>query len=156
MLELRIPGHKPLNLLHLVLDYNGTIACDGRLIQGVRQRLELLDRSLEVHVLTADTFGNVQKELSGVPLRLTVIPGENQAEAKLDYLEQLGREHSVCIGNGRNDRLMLKVAALGIAVIQTEGAAVAAILEADIITLSILDALDLLLHPLRLSATLRS
>ena len=156
MLELRIPGHKPLSLLHLVLDYNGTIACDGRLIQGVRQRLELLDRSLEVHVLTADTFGNVQKELSGVPLRLTVIPGENQAEAKLDYLEQLGREHSVCIGNGRNDRLMLKVAALGIAVIQTEGAAVAAILEADIITLSILDAPDLLLHPLRLSATLRS
>jgi soluble P-type ATPase len=156
MLELRIPGQKPLTLLHLVLDYNGTIACDGRLIQGVRQRLELLDRSLEVHVLTADTFGNVQKELSGIPSRLTVIPRENQAEAKRDYVEKLGQEHSVCIGNGSNDRLMLKEAALGIAVIQVEGSAVAAILEADIATFSILDALDLLLNPLRLTATLRS
>jgi soluble P-type ATPase len=157
MLELRIPGHKPLNLFYLVLDYNGTIACDGRIIQGVKERLELLARSLEVHILTADTFGSAQKELSGVPFRLTVIPRENQAEeAKRDYVEKLGREHSVCIGNGRNDRLMLKEAALGIAVIQVEGAAVAAILEADIVTFSILDALDLLLHPLRLSATLRS
>jgi soluble P-type ATPase len=150
MLELQIPGHKPLSLLHLVLDYNGTIACDGRIIQGVKERLEHLARSLEVHILTADTFGNVQKELSGIPSRLTVIPRENQAEAKLDYVERLGPEHSVCIGNGRNDRLMLKEAALGIAVIQVEGSAVAAILEADIITLNILDALDLLLHPLRL------
>ena len=156
MLELRIPGHKPFNLLYLVLDYNGTIACDGRIIQGVRERLELLAQSLEVHILTADTFGNVREQLSGVPSRLTVIPSDDQAEAKLDFVEQLGREHSVCIGNGRNDRLMLKVAALGIAVIQVEGAAVAAILEADIVTFSILDALDLLLHPLRLTATLRS
>ena len=106
--------------------------------------------------MTADTFGNVREELSAVPSRLTVIPRENQAEAKRDYVEQLGREHSVCIGNGRNDRLMLKEAALGIAVIQVEGTAVAAILEADIVTFSILDALDLLLHPLRLTATLRS
>ena len=156
MLELRIPGHKPFNLLYLVLDYNGTIACDGRIILGVRERLELLAQSLEVHILTADTFGNVREQLSGVPSRLTVIPSDDQAEAKLDFVEQLGREHSVCIGNGRNDRLMLKVAALGIAVIQVEGSAVAAILEADIVTFSILNALDLLLHPLRLTATLRS
>ena len=156
MLELRIPGHKPLNLFYLVLDYNGTIACDGRIIQGVKERLELLAQSLEVHILTADTFGNVREQLSGVSSRLTVIPSDDQAEAKLDFVEQLGREHSVCIGNGCNDRLMLKVAALGIAVIQVEGAAVAAILEADIVTFSILDALDLLVHPLRLTATLRS
>jgi soluble P-type ATPase len=156
MLELRIPGHKPLSLLHLVLDYNGTIACDGRIIQGVKERLEHLARSLEIHILTADTFGNVREELSGIPSRLTVIPREYQAEAKLNYVEQLGREHSVCIGNGRNDRLMLKEAELGIAVIQVEGSAVAAIIEADIVTFSVLDALDLLLHPLRLSATLRS
>jgi soluble P-type ATPase len=156
MLELHIPGHKPLSLWHLVLDYNGTIACDGRIIQGVRERLEPLARSLEVHVLTADTFGNVREELSGIPSQLTVIPGENQAEAKRKYVEKLGQEHCICIGNGSNDRLMLKEAALGIAVLQVEGAAVAAVLEAGIVTSSVLDALDLLLHPLRLTATLRS
>jgi soluble P-type ATPase len=50
---------------------------------------------------------------------------------------------------------MLKEAALGIGVIQAEGAAVEAILAADLVTTSVLDALDLLIHPLRLTATLR-
>jgi soluble P-type ATPase len=51
---------------------------------------------------------------------------------------------------------MLKEAALGIAVIQEEGGAIKTLLAADIVMRSILDALDLLLHPLRLTATLRS
>jgi soluble P-type ATPase len=51
---------------------------------------------------------------------------------------------------------MLKEAILGIAVIQEEGAAVESLVAADIVTRSILDALDLLLRPLRLTATLRS
>ena len=45
---------------------------------------------------------------------------------------------------------------LRIAVIQEEGGAVETLLVADISTRSILNALDLLLHPLRLTATLRS
>ena len=60
------------------------------------------------------------------------------------------------MGNGRNDALMLKEAALGIAVIQEEGGAVETLLAADIVTHSVLVALDLLLNPLRLTATLRS
>lgn len=51
------------------------------------------------------------------------------------------------MGNGRNDRLMLKNAALGVAVIQAEGGAIDAVLAADIVVGNILDALDLLLHP---------
>jgi soluble P-type ATPase len=156
MLEVRIPGRKSLHLSHLVLDYNGTLACDGRMIQGVRESLETLAQSLGIHVLTADTFGTVQAELSGIPCRLAVISEENQAEAKFHYVEHLGAGQSVCIGNGCNDRLMLKVAALGIAVVQAEGAAIEAVLGADVLTCNILDALDLLLRPLRLAATLRS
>ena len=62
----------------------------------------------------------------------------------------------VCIGNGRNDRLMLKSAALGLAVVLAEGIAGETIPAADVISRSINDALDLLLNPLRLTATLRS
>jgi soluble P-type ATPase len=156
MLEVTIPGHKTLNLSHLVLDYNGTIACDGRILEGVKERLETLAQSMEVHILTADTFGGVRDELSGMPCRLAVIARESQAEAKRHYIQQLDPMQSVCIGNGRNDRLMLEAAALGIVVVQAEGAAVAAVLGADVVTGNILDALDLLLRPLRLAATLRS
>jgi soluble P-type ATPase len=156
MLETIIPGHKTLLLSYLVLDYNGTIACDGRLIPGVRQRLEELSKSVSIHILTADTFGSVQKEMTGIPCEVVVIGKENQTQAKADFVRQLGSEKTVSVGNGRNDALMLKETVLGIAVIQEEGAAVETLLAADVVTQSILDALDLLLHPLRLTATLRS
>jgi soluble P-type ATPase len=156
MLEITIPGHETMKLTHLVLDCNGTVACDGKILDGVKERLEILVQSLEIHVLTADTFGSVRQELAELPCRLAVIPLTDQAEAKLHHIRRLGVEHCVCIGNGRNDRLMLQAAALGIAVLQTEGAAVGAVLAADVVVPGILDALDLLLQPLRLAATLRS
>ena len=157
MLEIQIPGQEqPLRLSHLILDYNGTIACDGHLIAGVKDRLESLSSNIEVHILTADTFGSVGEALHGIPCQLSIIPREEQAQAKLSYVEQLGLDRSVCMGNGRNDRLMLKEAALGVALMQAEGAAIEAILSADVVVTDILDALDLLLHPLRLAATLRS
>jgi soluble P-type ATPase len=62
----------------------------------------------------------------------------------------------VSIGNGRNDQLMLKASALGIAVILAEGIAAETLLASDVVCTSIIDALDLLRNPLRLTATLRS
>jgi soluble P-type ATPase len=156
MLEVRIPGYGTLAFSFLVLDYNGTIACDGRLIPGVRDRLEALSKNIAIHILTADTFGSVQKEMTGIPCEVVVIGKENQTQAKADYVRRLEAQETVSVGNGRNDALMLKEAVLGIAVVQEEGGAVETLLTADIVTHSILDALDLLLHPLRLTATLRS
>lgn len=156
MITVEIPGHGTLRLSDLVLDYNGTIALDGKTMDGVSERLQALSESLAIHVLTADTFGSVRDELTGISCRLCVIPREDQAQAKLDYVRHLGCARCVCIGNGRNDALMLKEAALGIAVIQAEGASVQAVMTAAVVIPSILDALDLLIHPLRLTATLRS
>lgn len=156
MISIDIPGGQKLTLEHLVLDYNGTIACDGVLIPGVAERLMDLSQHLLIHVLTADTFGTVQNALGNLPCKTVVIAKENQAQAKADYIRRLGAGSCVCVGNGRNDALMLKDAALGIAVIQTEGAATEALVAADGVTHNILDALDLLRRPLRLAATLRS
>jgi len=156
MLEINIPGHGTLTLSHLILDYNGTLACDGHILKGVKERLADLSTSLSVHILTADTFGSVKKALSGVDCHVEVISQKNQAEAKLEYVQRFGLENCICMGNGRNDRLMLKSAALGVAVVQAEGGAVDAVLAADIVAGDILNALDLLRHPLRLTATLRS
>jgi soluble P-type ATPase len=156
MISMTIPGWKSLELSHLVLDYNGTIAFDGRLIDGVEQRLNTLAPLLTIHILTADTFGSVRQALSGIPCQLAIIPVDQQAEAKLAYVAELNPKTCVCMGNGRNDRLMLNEAALGMAITGAEGAAVEAMVAADILTGGILDALDLLSHPLRLTATLRS
>jgi len=155
-LELTIPGAPALRLQHLVLDFNGTLACDGLLMPGVRARMEQLSEHLKVHVLTADTFGTAREQLRGLSCALTLLPSQQQAEAKRAYVEQIAPASAVCVGNGRNDRLMLECAALSIAVIQEEAAAVETLLAADAVARSITDALDLLLHPQRLVATLRA
>jgi P-type E1-E2 ATPase len=156
MIEITIPGYRKLQLVHLVLDYNGTLACDGQLLPGVAERLNTLSEQMKIHVLTADTFGSVESALSEVAGELSILAPENQDVGKLRYVEQVGSEMTVCIGNGRNDRLMLKEAALGIAVLEGEGAAVETVTAADVVAPNILAALDLLLRPLRLVATLRS
>jgi soluble P-type ATPase len=133
MLKVNVPGYRTLALSFLVLDYNGTIACDGHLIPAVRERLEALSKTVSIRILTADTFGSVQKEMAGIPCKVVVIGKENQTQAKADYVRQLEAQKTVSVGNGRNDALMLKAAALGIAVIQEEGGAVETLLAADIL-----------------------
>ncbi len=155
MLTVTIPGYDRLQIQHLLLDFNGTLAFDGKLIDGVREALHLLAQDIDIHVVTADTFGEAGQQLDGVPVKLTILAEANQDEAKLGYLSTLGAEMTVAIGNGRNDRLMLAQAAVGIGLLQQEGLAVEALVSADIICKNIGHALGLLLQPKRLTATLR-
>lgn len=140
---------------HLVLDYNGTMAIDGMLIPGVEQALNELAQHLSIHVITADTFGLARSQLTGISCDLHILAPESQAEAKRKFVIALGPETVVGIGNGRNDRLMLKEAGLGLAVIQAEGAAVETCLAATLMCPGILEALHLLREPKRLVASLR-
>jgi soluble P-type ATPase len=156
MLEIDVPGFRTLRLQHLVLDYNGTLACDGELLDGDKDRLDALAGTLQIHILTADTFGMARAQLVGILCNLSILPVEAQDRRKLEYIQRLGPATTVCVGNGRNDRLMLQEAGLSIAVVQAEGAAVQTTLAADVLSPDILAALDLLMHPLRLVATLRS
>ena len=155
MLTIEIPGRFTLNLSYLVMDYNGTIAVDGKLLPGVKELLEKLSTYLKIYVLTRDTFGKVKEELSFLPYVEVVIVGEPGAQEKLEFIKKLGAEKTVAIGNGYNDRLMLKEAALGILVIEEEGANIEALLNADIVVKSPIDALKLLTNKDRLVATLR-
>jgi len=111
---------------------------------------------MTVHIITADTYGTVQASLEEIKCQLVLLPAiEPQDVEKRNYVQKLGERKTAAIGNGRNDRLMLQVSALGIAVIQREGVAVDSLLAADVVVPDILTALDLLRHPLRLIATLR-
>jgi soluble P-type ATPase len=156
VIALDIPGFRNLRLEHLVLDYNGTLAIDGVPLPGVVAQLGVLTASLRIHVITADTFGRVRAELARLPLEIVITPDASQAEAKRDFVAGLGAHVVVAVGNGRNDRLMLAAAALGIAVVQREGASAEAFAAADIVAATIGDALELLQNPRRLVATLRS
>jgi soluble P-type ATPase len=155
MIEETIPGRGPLRLEHLVLDVNGTVAEGGTLIAGVRDRLLDLRRHLEVHWITADTRGRqaaLDAELGWPAVR---VQSGAEAEQKAAFVQELGAETVVAIGNGANDAAMLREAALGLAVLGGEGLAVEALVVADVVLPGILAALDMLRDPARLIATLR-
>jgi P-type E1-E2 ATPase len=154
-LQIAVPGRNPLELHHMVLDVNGTLAVDGVLIEGVAERLAQLRECLEIHLITADTHGRQQeidRQLGVTARRMQPVDERHQ---KFMFVNELGHQHTVAIGNGCNDAWMLEAAAVGIAVLGTEGLNTEALRGADVVVLSILDALDLLLRPRRLIATLR-
>jgi soluble P-type ATPase len=155
MIELNIPGRGTLKLDHLVMDVNGTLAKDGRLLERLAKPVTSLKNRLALHLLTADTYGrqsDIDFTLGTQAVRLT---RGDEAQQKADYVNALGAEHVVAIGQGANDAGMLKAAALGIAVLSDEGLAVEALLNADILMPSIYEALNLLEYPTRIVATLR-
>ncbi|HEU5294707.1 MAG TPA: hypothetical protein VFU71_07950 [Burkholderiaceae bacterium] len=155
MIEIRIPGAEPLTLEHLILDFNGTLALDGHLLPGVAQRLRELANVVSIHVVTADTFGIARQALADLPVRSVILPQTAQAVAKQRYAQALGARRCAAIGNGRNDELLLASVGLSIVVVQGEGAARESLLAASLVAPEICTALDLLLHPTRLTATLR-
>lgn len=155
VLTVQIPGRGALTLEHLVLDFTGTLSLDGRLLPGVRERLEELARHLKIHILTADTFGTAQQACRGLPAAVHILGEPLGAPEKEEFIRRLGVDKVVAIGNGVNDTLIVREAALGIMILGPEGAAVQAVLAADVLVRDILDGLDLLLQPKRLIATLR-
>ena len=155
-IRISVPGFGVLGFAHLVLDFNGTLAIDRRLLPGVKRRLDRLAHVLRIHVVTADTFGKARTSLASVDCRLEILAGGAEERAKAAYVRRLGADRVACIGNGRNDRLMLRTSRLGLAVIQVEGASAQTLAAADLVLPSIVDALDLLQHLRRLAASLRS
>ena len=156
MIAVDIPGFGELRLLHLVCDYNVTLAVDGRLLPGAGEALARLAGDLAIHVVTADTFGQAAVELRGLPVELAVLSGDELAAAKREFVGKLGAASVVALGNGRNDVEMLDEARVGIGLVQAEGAAAVCVAHADIVAVDVLDALALLQSPTRLVATLRS
>jgi P-type E1-E2 ATPase len=155
MLELTIPGRGELRILHLITDVNGTLALDGILADGLAKRIGILRDRLQIHLLTADTHGRqavIDQQLNLTAVRIT---GGNEAQQKAEYVKNLGADSVIAIGQGANDALMLKAAALGICILSKEGLATETLLAADLLVPDIFSALDLLEKPLRLIASLR-
>ena len=153
--EININNYKNLSIKHIVLDYNGTLAKDGVLKEGVKKLLRELSKLYTLHVITADTFGSVQSQVAAFDVEVKVLKSANHTEEKAEYVKSLESKECVAVGNGNNDAQMLKTAELGVAIIGDEGCATATLLVSDIVSDSIEDALELFLNPKRIIATLR-
>ena len=156
MIRIEIPGReRELILENLVLDYNGTIAADGRLIEEDKELIRSLAEKLHVYVLTADTYGTVEKECGGLGITVKTFPKEGAGSFKEKTVKELSG-HVCAVGNGFNDVAMCRDAELSIAVLDKEGLCPEILKYADILVRSSREALELLLNTDRIRATLRS
>ena len=155
MLKINIPGREVMTLSHLILDYNGTIAEDGLIIETIRPRLAELAKDLAIYVITADTHGTAAQRCAGLPLQALTFPTTQVGQIKAQEARKLSGG-VVTIGNGFNDIQMSDAADLSICVMGREGCCGALLSHCDVVVTSIEDALDLLLRTDRLRATLRT
>ena len=153
MIHIEIPQRGSYTLHHAVFDINGTLAVDGVALVGVADYLQTLGRHLSIHLLTAGTHGNLNELEKELGHSLKII---RTGEDKVNYVKMLGSDSVVAIGNGANDAGMLQLAAIGIAVLTDEGVAISTLRVADVLVTSPVHAIELLLLPKRLVATLRS
>ena len=155
MIEITIPGRGNYTINNLVLDLNGTIAVDGNIIGGVKEKLAMLSQKLDIFLVTADMNKNAERLVKDLPVTLYKIKEGEENNQKLQVVLKQGKDNTVSIGNGCNDISMLKESAIGICVVGGEGASAEAMMASDLVVVTINDALELLLKPHRLKATLR-
>lgn len=162
-----IPGHGPIDILHLVTDWTGTHSCEGVESEGSLDLIQQLSSLVDVHVLTSDTFGTCRKafELAGFEVgegkdvNIIILEGKDHDNQKAEFVKKLGAENVAAFGNGQNDRGMLSAVddagGIAIAVDNGEGVARDAMENARITIHGSVRALTLLLNLKSLTATLR-
>ncbi|MEG0472703.1 MAG: haloacid dehalogenase [Solibacillus sp.] len=155
-MEINIPGRGIIKIKHLLLDFNGTIACDGKVIPAVKEKIEEINnKGITVQVVTADTHGTVKAQCVSMPVEIQIFDNSNAAENKRAIVEKLGAEQCICIGNGFNDGQMFEACSVSIIVIGEEGCSAKSLMKADVVCKNIGDAFELILKPSRMIATLR-
>lgn len=155
MIHYEIPGMKPFDIKNLCLDYNGTIACDGSLIKGVKEKILLLKNKLNIYVLTADTYGTVEKECKKLGINVRKFDRENAAVCKKKIIKSLTGK-TISFGNGLNDIKLFDNSYISVCIIGQEGMYSKLIPHSTIVVKNIIDAFDLLINTNRMKATLRS
>lgn len=155
MFEIKIPGRNEFNIKNIVFDYNGTLATDGTMDEATANGILKLKEFANVYVVTADTHGNVREQCKDLGITVKTFPTGKADIEKKKIVEELGAIETICIGNGYNDIEMFKIAAISIAIIHNEGCSGKLIGVSDIVVTSIEDAINMILNPKRIIATLR-
>jgi soluble P-type ATPase len=147
---MEIPNYGRIEFRAVLFDLNGTLGESGKVEEEVKHLLERLADKYTVVVLSADTFGTLEEEFRGLPVRIErVSSGAEKAEIAKGY------EPYIAVGNGNNDVAMLEGAELAFCVIGPEGATTDALLASDVVVRDVKDAIGMLLDEKKLIATLR-
>jgi soluble P-type ATPase len=149
-----VPGSGSVELKTIILDLNGTLSVGGTIVDGVKERLARLKAAgFNTILFTGNTRGDADSIASDLGIEWKLA---KSAEDKKKHALALDPDTCASIGNGLIDLQLMKVVKLRIATLQAEGIHVQTLLNCDVVIPTINDALDLLIDPQRLIATLRT
>jgi soluble P-type ATPase len=154
MIHIQRSGQAPLEINSILIDFEGTLASDGRVHPKVKDKLNLLAKRAKIYILTKEKKEKVEEVLRKVKAEIVYLTEEEPSQKKLGLLRELGATQTVAVGSGADDGPMMEEAVFGLCVIGKEGASSEAVRNADVVFTEILDTLDFLLKPLRQRATL--
>jgi soluble P-type ATPase len=150
-----VPGIGEYEIENIVFDYNGTIAIDGIIIEGIMDKIVKLSNEFNVYIVTADTFKTVENAFKNTVINVHIIGKNNESQDKKEFIKKVGSNKTIALGNGRNDELMLKEAIISIAVLNDEGISVKTLNNADFLIKDINNFFDMIDEPKKLIAILR-
>ncbi len=154
MISIQRPGQSPIEIEYLLIDFEGTLASDGRVHPKAKDKINLLSKRTKITILAKGEKEKVEETLRRVKAELYFVNEEESASQKLELLLNLGASRTAVIGNGMDDIRMMKEAGLSMAIIGKEGTSGELIQSAHLIFTNMVDALDFLLKPLQKKATL--
>jgi soluble P-type ATPase len=151
MISFEIPGRGTVTVDHVIFDFNGTLAEDGAMAAETASLAADLSARVHVMAATADTFGTAAQVLAAAGIPVAIVKNAQDKERLVQSLAG----GVAAVGNGANDVRMFQASALSVCVLGPEGAAVSALMAADIVVPSIKRAIELFTKPARVTATLR-
>ena len=87
-----VPGFGKRHILIAVSDYTGTHSFGGAIAPDVKSRLRELATLVDLHIVTADSFGTAENELAGIALPYKLRTGRHDHE-KADYVSRFDLQH---------------------------------------------------------------
>ena len=154
MISIQRPGMEDLDIHFVLIDFEGTLAMDGRVHPKVKDKVNLLSKRATIYILTKSNREKVEETLRKMKAEILYVAEGDSSQQKLNVLQRLGPHQTAVIGNGLDDGQIMEQAGLGMCVIGKEGSSAEAMVKADLVVTHVLDALDFLLKPLRQRATL--
>ena len=154
MISIQRPGMEDLDIHFVLIDFEGTLAMDGRVHPKAKDKVNLLSKRATIYILTKSNREKVEETLRKMKAEILYVAEGDSSQQKLNVLQRLGPHQTAVIGNGLDDGQIMEQAGLGMCVIGKEGSSTEAMAKADLVVTHVLDALDFLLKPLRQRATL--
>ena len=154
MISIERPNQGNLEIEFILIDFEGTLASDRRVHPKAKDKINLLSKRARILIFTTGEKESVSAVLRNVKAEVVYLREGEASRGKRDLLQQLGPRRTVAMGSGMSDIEMIQNSGLGIGVMSREGTLSEVIGKADLVFMTVVDALDFLLKPLRQRATL--